>query len=801
METEEMMKRLRGAFLQELCDHVSALNHDLLNLEKMGEDESPDRPELYITLFRSAHTLKGASRSAGIGPIEDASHHLESILSHFRDTGNQPNKETFRVLFRAVDAIEEAGDILNADGDLSDAQISKVIPCLEKASVSLCPESHHDTGNIPGNAKEEVQKEKRPGSPAGKKVSSVPATILARKFKQAATGQQGPEKEPTEKKAAEKQEPEKTGSGKSAPEKSNPKKSSPTPKASNHSETVRVPAAKLDTMLAGSGQLLSFCDELNSHVAALRDLRDFVEGWKGDCWKSKSASPAERGDSKNLSDRLMSLESMTRELSKTFGESKSHLAKAASDLDQEIHRFRLFPFSDGCVALGRAVRDVGAATGKEVELRVTGGETELDRTVIETLTGPLLHLVRNAVDHGIESPEDRIASGKPERATIDVRAQLLGDRIEVVVEDDGKGIDEEKIRASRSKSSGGEAVSGGDLLDLLAHPGFSTAQLITEISGRGVGLDAAKNGIEMIGGRMELASTLGEGTRFTLTVPLTITTQRVVLVVVGGQTFALPTIAVERMVRVDRETVQSLEGRELIKIDDAPVPVWALDSLLGLDDPAVESAPDGKVSIVILTAGSDLIGIAVDEFVDTRTVVMKKLGSRVKNLSLTAGATFLACGRVALVLNTGGLIRQARAGSGAKQSLRKTTEANDDDTKKRVVYSEDSPTTRSLVSSILASSGYEVISTVDGKAGWETLQQEGADIVVSDVDMPHMNGFEFAEAIRESRRFKDLPVILITSRATNDDKLRGMEAGANAYLVKGDFDQSSLLESMDLLLS
>lgn len=749
MNPEDLARRLRTAFLQELGDHVEALNQNLLRLEKAEKTDGESCVELLNALFRSSHTLKGAARSAGIWAIETAAHHLESILSRFRETGSRPDNETFRLLFPAIDAIEEAGAILKAEGQLAEARIEKMLPILERAAQ----------GEVTGPALEIVPKPAS-SSPSKEKRSSVPSALLSRKSRQSqvSTGKQDP------------------------------------------NETVRVPALKLDSMLGASGQLLSVCEEIAGYGESLRELRGFVQGWKNEWWSTLRSTPNGGGlDLKEISDRILKLESRVRDLSRVFVENRARLTRTALDLDQEIHRFRLFPFADACNTLERTVRDLATASGKEVLFRIYGGETELDRSVLESLKGPLLHLVRNAVDHGVESPEERRAAGKPLPAVITVRAQLLGDRIEVVVEDDGRGIDEQKIRASRNRRDG-EADGALNLLDLLSQPGFSTMPIITEVSGRGVGLDAAKKGIESIGGRMELSTTPGTGSRFTLIVPLTITTLRVVLVRAGDQTFALQTHAVEKMVRLGRDAIRSVEGRDLVMVNGAPVPVWPIHALLGMEESSASTNSSSKVAVLILSSGAERVGLAVDEFIDIRQVVAKKLGKRLGQLPLISGATLLVGGKIALILNAAGLIRQTRL-AGQARRLRNSAPAPRESVRKRVIYAEDSPTTRSLVCNILASHGYEVLTAVDGKAGWERLQQDGADLVISDVDMPNMTGIQLAETIRRSRRFRDVPIVLVTAKATDRDKKRGMEAGANAYIVKGDFDQTCLLETLDVLLS
>ncbi len=472
-------------------------------------------------------------------------------------------------------------------------------------------------------------------------------------------------------------------------------------------------------------------------------------------------------------------------------------ARAARLLDDEVRRVRMLPFAQSCQGLDRNVRDLALAEGKQVELVVEGGEVELDRSVLEGLKDPLLHLVRNAVDHGIEMPDQRRAAGKPATARVTVSAALRGTQVEVVVADDGAGIDRESVRRQAAQRGHDVPALDRDLIDMIFLPGFSTAPLITNISGRGIGLDVVKSRVEGLHGATSIASEPGQGTRFALSVPLTLTTLRVLLVRAAGQSFALASAHVGKLVRVDPHDLRTIKGREMWARDGAPLPVALLSEALGLagNEPPSRNA---KLPGLVVVAGDRRMLFVVDELLAEQEIIIKGLGPRVSRLRFFSGATILPDGAVALVLNASGLLHAALArSSGLSSSLPAQAVAP---MRKRLLVVDDSLTTRTLEKSILEAAGYEIAVAVDGEEGWKALQENGADLLVTDIEMPRMDGFELTEKVRRSERFGDLPIILLSSRASDSDKARGIEVGANAYIVKRTFEQTELLATIAQLL-
>ncbi|RMG37623.1 MAG: response regulator [Planctomycetota bacterium] len=575
---------------------------------------------------------------------------------------------------------------------------------------------------------------------------------------------------------------------------------------------VRVAAEKLDDLMDQAGELLTTRQRIEAHPQLLGELRDFVDQWR-DEWRAsfkhiqralESVDPARLPGT--TSRQLMVARQTVEQMSERFGRLQQKLnalcRRTAADVRQlhqttrslqgEVYRVRMFPFEEACVGVQRTVRDIAVASGKQVGVEIRGGETEVDRSVLEALREPLLHLVRNAVDHGIETPAERIEAGKPPQATLVIEAAAAGGMLKLTVRDDGRGIDLQRIREKSRRLNLPDTDDAGELLQRIFRPGFSTAEIITNISGRGIGLDVVKSRLERLGGTISVQSELGLGTRFTLSVPLSLATVEALLVRVGGQVFAIPIPAACRLLRARRDALARIRGRQMLRVAEAYIPVVRLSDVLrmsGTRGPG-DIGERGLLTVVV-QAGEQSVGLVVDEVLADREVVVKSFGKRIRSLKFYAGATLLPDGSVGLVLNPATIVRTIREGM---QGSALVGEEHNPRTPRRLLVVEDSVTTRALMKGILESAGYEVTTAVDGRDAWERLQQAPFDLVVSDVDMPRMDGFELTRTIRATAEMQSLPVVLVTSRATEEDKRRGVEAGANAYLTKSEFDQSEVLE-------
>jgi two-component system chemotaxis sensor kinase CheA len=411
---------------------------------------------------------------------------------------------------------------------------------------------------------------------------------------------------------------------------------------------------------------------------------------------------------------------------------------------------------------------------------------------------PLLHLVRNAVDHGLERPAERVAAGKAPQGFVEVSAEAAGGEVRVVVSDDGRGMDprrlrERAVRLGLLDAAAAALMSDSEALELIFTPGFSTAETVTEISGRGVGMDVARSNIAELGGQVRVESQLGAGTRIVLTLPLTLVTTRVLLVRSGGGNFALPASSCQGTTWVRRAELRSLEGQPTIVREGRTMAVVALSDLLGLESPwpltAAERAP-----AVVAGSAKRPIALLLDALLDEREAVVKPLGTILARQRSYGGAVQLGDGSLVLLLNPLLLNQGGRLASAPAAPTRSPRG------RRRLLVVDDSFTTRELIRSILQSAGYEVAAAVDGADGLEKLRGAAADLVVSDVEMPRLDGFQLAAAIRDGQAGREVPVVLITSLASDEHRRRGLEAGASAYIVKSQFNQESLLDVVRQLL-
>ena len=831
MDRNRLIERLMATFLGELEEHVRTLNEVVLALEK--DPEGPGRADAFKTLLRVAHSLKGAARSVGIAPIEEACHRVEEILSAARDGRRGLDADRFALLFATADAIEEAGMRLREQQDLGDSPLTRLLPQLESvAADSAVSSSTPSLPLTPTQAASSVPFVVPPASAIARPVpipvpvptAATPSapTRLAETFRPAT---------PT---ASEKAASTPGAAPKTPPAPTEPER--PT----LGSAFVRIPAEKLDEMLTCSGELLVARRSVELRSDELETIRDFVARWRTQWHGAEKAlvkffprdgaadavAPAEGGVARGLPDVRGSLprhaaealcevgdhiSRLERDLDRfitAMGAGERLLERASLRLDDEVRRVRMLPFAEACQGLDRSARDVARAGGKQVELAIEGGDVELDRSVLEGLRDPLNHLVRNAVDHGIEAPERRRAAGKPEAGRVTVAAALRGTQVEVVVSDDGQGLDIEAVRAQARTHGLGDVSDTSALADLVFLPGFSTAKVVTSISGRGVGLDVVKSRVEALQGTVDLASEPGRGSRFTLAVPLTLTTLRALLIVAGGQTFALASTSVPKLVRIEPGDLRTVEGRPMLVRDGAALPVADLAIVLGLPATASSAGSGGKRPALIVAAGDRRVAFIVDELVTEQEITVKNLGGRIKRVRHVAGATILPNGRIAPVLNAANLVRTALGqGQAGGNALARTAAMGSNRggsltqaARPRLLVVDDSVTTRTLEKSILEAAGYEVLTAVDGEAGWRLLQEQGVDLVVSDIEMPRMDGFALTEAIRRSPRFAELPVVLFSSLASEQDRSRGIEVGADAYIVKGAFDQDDLIKTIAQLL-
>ena len=670
----------RALFAMEAEQRLDALSNQLLALEEAGNDA-----ELVASIFREAHTLKGAAAVVGLDSFSDVAHAMEDLLEQLR-TGDRMATPTL---------------------------IDGVLGAVEGLRVML------------------------PAVLGGSDEVDAAATLVQSLHALAgATEDAGTDDESETTGPAEEPDPSAAPGGR-APH--------------SDAETVRVPLSRLDELIRLVGESAA------AHLRVGRMIRERLE-----------IDPT-------------TIDEM-RELSRTLNE-----------LQERAMRARMVPVVTITDVLHRAVREVARTTGKDVRWEVRGEDTELDRGVLQQLADPLLHLVRNAVDHGIETTEQRTAADKPAQATVRFHAMQLGSEVIITVTDDGAGIDVAQVRERAARlGHDPSGLSDEEALYLVFRSGLSTASFVSDISGRGVGLDVVRANVEAVRGRIEIHTEPGVGTEFRVIVPITLAVLPCLLVDAGGQRHAIP---MHSIVQADSNSAEGrAEGRPVVFAGTQAVPVSNLAATLGLP-------PDEDGPIVLVAGLTRQQAFRVGALVGQRDVVVKGLSRLLPRLDVLAGASVEPDGSILLVLDVSGLIDRARI-SQARPSIAVAGDepATAGTTRARILVVDDALTVRELQRSILERGGYEVQTAADGVEAMSVLAEGDVDLVLTDVEMPRMDGFALTEAIRAHPVRGNVPVLILTSRASEDDRQRGMEAGADGYIVKSAFNEAALLSAVQRLL-
>jgi two-component system chemotaxis sensor kinase CheA len=747
---QDIKARLLATFRVEAQEHLQVITANLLVLDReLSPSQVQDAVE---TTFREVHTLKGAARSVGYKEVEALCQALESVLSRVT-RGQLSLSPALRSL------LNEGADAVAAlmAGGLDPTAMRELMDRLEQA-----PAEAAFGGQGPGVRDQ-------PLTPSPHPLPPDPAT-----------------------------------------------------------ETIRLATAKLDALL------LQIEDLLVPKLAAaerVREARALVEGLEagagGQRLGAREYGPRrlDRSPAPSPQPLTPKILAQTRDLLTHLAADQRALAGVVDDLLDGMRGLRLMPASTILDLFPRMVRDLAREQGKDVEWGVQGADLEVDRRVLEAIKDPLIHLVRNSLDHGIEPPETRRQAGKPPRGRVAVTVTALeGHRIEIRVEDDGAGIDLARVRAAAVRSrllttEATEALSDEAALDLIFRSGLSTSPIITDVSGYGLGLAIVKERVERLGGQLHIQTRPGAGTSVQMLLPASIATFRGLLVRAGGQPFLLPTDAVERATRIALERIESVEGRDTIRWNGAPLSVARLGDILGLrqeqgpgargkgsgtspqspvpDPQPPTPSPQPQLPCVVVGAGEQRAAFLVEEILGNQEVLLKELRPPLVRVRNVAGAGLLGTGQVVLILRPADLLRSLRempSPPAARPTPERTARQN------AILVVDDSITTRTMERNILEGSGYRVRVAADGIEAWTLLKSEDFDLVVSDVDMPRMDGFTLTERIRADKKLADLPVVLVTALESREDKERGIDVGANAYVVKSSFDQSNLLEIIRRLL-
>ena len=513
--------------------------------------------------------------------------------------------------------------------------------------------------------------------------------------------------------------------------------------------------------------------------------------------------------SASLDERIVGRLNELRDLA---ADDRHSMAERWTDLELFDHRFAVFskrlyhgvldcrmrPFSDGIQGFHRMARDVAGSLGKIIRLEIQGDATPVDRDIMERLKAPLDHLVRNSLDHGIESPAERRERGKPEEGAVQLQACHRAGMLVITVGDDGCGVDPEAVRKTvvQRKLTTPEAAQGmtdAELFEFLFLPGFTLKESVSEISGRGVGLDVVQTMIKEVGGRVSISSRRGQGTRFQLELPLTLSVARTLLVEIGGEPFAFPLARIDKVLKLPRERIESLQGRQHFTLVEEQIGLVAAHQAMDLND----SPPSGgDVSIIVIGDKWARYGLVVDRFLGEQELVVRSLDPRIGKLKNISSAALMPDGSPVLIIDVDDLNRSIENLVSGQHLVRVGSDASADTVqeRKRVLIVDDSLTVRELERKLLGSRGYAVDVAVDGMDGWNAVRTGHYDLAVTDVDMPRLDGIELLRLIRKDSRLKSLPVIIVSYKDRQEDRHRGLEAGADYYLTKASFHDETLLK-------
>ncbi|GAB4572169.1 MAG: hybrid sensor histidine kinase/response regulator [Anaerolineae bacterium] len=741
-------------FWVEASEYLESLNRLVLALEVATPEDDTTAELREVT--RIAHSLKGAARTVGQTQIESLAHRMEDVFERALNQHLALSPTVCDALYDALDLIQ----MISSSGEVPAESLQATLDMLQALLEETGQPAPPPAPAFPPPAPDD--------SPETKATVSLPRLV---------------------------------------------------------EDTVRIDLDKVDQLMGQTSELLlarmhsqqrrrdlqammqeyrrwrrTWRQTRTAYIRTLRRMRDLET-------ETAQTTPIGEGTA-DLQQLLEFLEITQQYMSRThhqlmalnraLAQDNLHLTTLVDTLQADIASLRMLPFETILSGFQRLVRDLARETGKSATLTVHGGEVELDKHVLEMLKDPLMHILRNAVDHGIEPPEVREAAGKPPTGRITLAINARSNDIEVIVADDGAGIDPQIVR-QRALDAGLihevdiDLLSSDAITALIFEPGFSTARQVTSVSGRGVGLDVVRQRIESLRGRLWVENRTGEGTAFHLVVPVSLSRIRCLLARVGQEQYAIPLTTVTRIINITPEEVFQVESRPMIRVDNRPMPLVHLGSVLERPDHTPTLSAETPV-VILHSTEQRHVAFIIDELISEEELVLKKLGDELVRVRNVAGAAILGSGDVVIVLQTSDLIKSARR---ARTALETSTAGQAAETARepsRVLVVDDSLTARTLEKNILEAAGYEVFTATNGQEALEKLHEHPVDVIVSDVEMPHMNGFELTRRIKSDPNWRQIPVILVTSLASAGDRERGLQAGADAYLVKSRFDQDELLQ-------
>jgi chemotaxis protein histidine kinase CheA len=762
------MKDLIAIFKAETEEHLTKLDNGLVELEKQ-----PDNIELASSLNREVHTLKGAARVFGFYEIQDIAHRIEDIFEGVAGKRTVFNSSMAERIFKGLDAIR--------------AILEKIVQ-EKKIDVEA------DASDICQELEECIS--------AGQAVRTRGKRERGPKGEKEAVG------------TREKRGQEKEQEGRKAPDKVVDRMSEAVvPHLSAQTEEyIRVPLSRVDKLLYLVGEVVINKMKASAMSAQTKKLSKLSKEAQKSIFSLSEAIKKEFSSQDGEVTRLLNqceaqiqrLREHTQELYDHVSTEAFHLDPVIDELQLKIKEIKMLPLSTIFEGFPRMARDIASQQGKAVNLVISGEETELDKKVLEGIKTSLIHILRNCIDHGIEEPEVRVALGKPRDGTIKVSASHEGDNVVITVEDDGRGMDIAQIKETAlnkrlASSYDLERMTDKEVLNIVFMNGYSTSPIVTDVSGRGMGLDIVRRDITNLKGRVILDTQKNRRTKFTLVLPLTIAIIQVLLVKVQNMLFALPMFSVTESVKVSMGDVSAIEGRMAFHFREYIVPLVRLNEVLGLPPMGNEEERAKKEMLVVMATSYDSrVGFIIDEVVGEGEAFIKGLGKHLGKVKNVSGAMIMPTGEVVVVLDIVDLMTHSALGLPQVAGKKSTPIAKHRE--KRILVVEDAFSTRELEKSILETHGYLVDTAVDGLDALDRMVDNQYDLIVSDIEMPRMDGFELCRTLKNKEGYKNIPVVMVTALQKEEDKRRGIEVGAAAYIVKSAFEQTNLLDTIERLV-
>ncbi|MEE9912128.1 MAG: hybrid sensor histidine kinase/response regulator [Deltaproteobacteria bacterium] len=770
-------------FRVELENNTRTLESGLVTAER---DQTPERIE---PLMRAAHSIKGAARIVGLNAAVTLAHAMEDVLSAAQH-GKRP------LTSDAVDRLLKGNDFFAA---LSRLDISELPAALEKAIGEIQTQSDQLRTLLTTAPEAGPQIPPPPAAtPAETTAAAAPETETAPGVRSIATEAVHPEGPA----------PDAPHHTSTAPPSAPPAVRPRAAQDKAEGGLVRVRAENMNRLMALAGECLVQSQTVKTvYQSLLRLKKDVFEVEKP--LRHSLEFQARNGDAAG-EDSLQEALARITEAEQTVAQDVVRFERFSRRLEHLAHRLynevissRMVPFSDGLHGFSRMVRDLARETGKQVRFEIAGESTPVDRDILERLEAPLSHLIRNAIDHGMESPAERKAAGKPIEGKLLLEARHVAGMLNISLSDDGRGINPEDLRGKVvekgyvSPEMAG-SLSRAELFEFLFLPGFSTARTVTEISGRGVGLDVVFNMAHEVGGAVRVDAEAGRGARFHLQLPLTLSVLRTLLLSIGDEPYALPLSRIDRVLSLTRTDIREIEDRSYCTLDGEHVGILDARQLFQLP-PTPD--PTGIFSVVIISDRLNRYGLVVDRVIGEENLVVRPLDSRLGKVPNISAGAILDDGSPVVIFDVDDLVRSIHQllTTGKLQKVGKARQVLPTG-KKRILIVDDSLTVREVERRLLENAGYDVTTAVDGVDGWNTLTAHSFDLLISDVDMPRMNGIELVRTVKADPLLKDVPVMIVSYKDREEDRLRGLEAGANYYLTKGSFHDESLLTAvLDLI--